>query len=69
MKYFISSAQIQHGSRGVSDYQLTKDSVKMPICIMRGTFSAVELRLLADALEKGNQDFELPETIKQDKKW
>lgn len=66
MKYFVSSAKMSHGKagRGISDYMLSTDFEKKNVSIMRGTFTSIELRALADALDNNNLDFELPETIK-----
>lgn len=63
MKYFISSAEMSYKQRGVSDYMLSKDVKKTNVCIMRGTFTSIELRALANALDNNNLDFELPETF------
>jgi hypothetical protein len=63
MKYFVTSAEMSWDQHGVSDYMLSKDVKKTNVCIMRGTFTATELRALADALDNNNLDFELPETF------
>lgn len=66
MKHFLSSAKMSYATagRGVSDYMLSRDVEKTKVCLMRGTFTSIELRALADALDNNNLDFELPETIK-----
>ncbi len=65
LKHFLGQAIIfGNHHRGISDYCFVKSQSNQPLVVLRGTFTLSELKSLVDAAERGDTQFELPETIK-----